>query len=120
VSIRATIATGVLVAATAAGAASGATAGTARLVNCGKLAAAAKSWQVEAAGVSCSTARRVVGQVAAAKPDHVTRGAGGALDQYKASFSGLRCFKSQKANLGGEIQCTSSDGKKSVIAVFRG
>ncbi len=118
--IHAILATAVvLVAAIAAGSAAGAGTSTTALVNCGKVTAGGKSWRLGAAAVSCITARKVVREVAVKKPDHVIRAHGGEIDQYKASFSGLKCFKGQKSNVGGEIQCTSRDGKRNVLAVTR-
>jgi hypothetical protein len=114
-----------LLAAALAAAAAGVAASTAApagtaLVSCGKVTAGGKAWLVTAAGVKCSTAQGIVRQVAAKRPDHVLRSGGGVIDQYAASFSGLKCFKAQKPKLGGEIQCTSADGRKTVLATYRG
>jgi hypothetical protein len=103
----------------AAGATASVAAPTARaLVPCGKVAAAGKSWTVAAAGLACATARRVVGDVAIEKPDQVLHAQGGEIDRFAGSFSRLKCFRSRKAKLGA-IQCTSIDGKKSVIAIYK-
>ena len=90
------------------------------LVNCGKLRAGGSTWQVAGAGVGCATARSIVRQVAVKKPDRVLHVGGGEVDQYAAPFSGLRCFESRKAKLGGSINCTSNDGKRSVLATYKG
>jgi hypothetical protein len=105
----------------AAAAASAPSTATAALENCKRLTAGGKTWQVSAtAKAGCATARNIVRQVTARKPDRVSRAQGGELDRYRAPFSGLRCFKSQKAKLGGEIQCTSEDGRQTVLAIYRG
>ena len=108
------------VAVAAAAAAPAAAPAPSALVNCGKVSAGGRTWEVGAAAVVCATARSIVRQVAVKKPDRVLRGGGGEVDQYAASFSGLKCFKSRKAKLGGSINCTSTDGKRSLIATYRG
>jgi hypothetical protein len=113
----------VLATALAAGAAAmGATAtpATAALVLCSTVTAAGKTWHVQAAGVRCPAARGIVRQVAARKPDQVIHHAGGEIDAFVTSFSGLRCSRSHKAKVGGAINCTSPDGKRSVEAAYRG
>jgi hypothetical protein len=92
----------------------------AALAPCGKVTAGGRTWATGAAAVPCAAARRIVGQVAVKKPDHVIRANGGEVDQYATSFSGLKCFRSVAPRKGGEIQCTSADGKKTVLATFRG
>jgi hypothetical protein len=93
---------------------------TAALVQCGTIAAAGTTWHVGAAGVRCPAARRTVAEVAGAKPDRALHARGGEVDQWERSFSGLRCSRSQQARVGGAINCTSTDGKKSVFAVYKG
>jgi hypothetical protein len=110
----------VLAAAVTAVSATDAGSAPAKLVLCGKVSATGKTWQIATAGVACTTARKIVRAVAVKKPDRVIRAAGGEIDQYAASFSGLRCFKSHKTNVGGQIQCTSNDGKRTVLATYRG
>jgi hypothetical protein len=93
---------------------------SAALVRCGTVSAAGKTWQVGAAGVRCPQARRTVAEVAAAKPDRALHARDGEVDQYERSFSGLKCSRSAQAKVGGAINCTSTDGKKSVFGVYKG
>jgi hypothetical protein len=90
----------------------------AALTTCHTVTAGGKAWHVQVAGAKCGSAQAIVRRVAVAKPDHVVRRSGGELDQYLATFSGLRCFKSV-AKVGSEIQCSSSDGKKLVLGIYK-
>ena len=59
-----------------------------------------------------------VALVAVAKADRVLHRAGGEVDAYKATFSGLRCLKAvSKAET--QIQCGNADGKQTVLAIYR-
>ena len=109
-----------LAAAAATVTATNAAAATAALLNCGKVPAAGRSWQVEAAGVPCRTARGIVRAVAVQKPDRVIHARGGEIDQYAAAFSGLACVKSGQAKVGRAINCTSKNGKRSVYGISKG
>lgn len=106
-------------AALTAGTAAAATTSPEALVKCGKVSAGGKSWQVEASAVSCGSAKGIVRQVATAKPDQVLHAQGGEIDRFKRTFSGLACFRSGKKSVGAEIQCTNTNGKKTVLAVSR-
>jgi hypothetical protein len=57
--------------------------------------------------------------VAVKKPDHVIRAQSGEIDQFKSSFSGLKCTRSRQPTLGNAIQCTSADGRRSVFGLHR-
>ncbi|HEY1274342.1 MAG TPA: hypothetical protein VGF25_05510 [Thermoleophilaceae bacterium] len=109
-----------LAAAAAAATATTAAPATAAVLPCGTATAAGKTWHVQAAGVRCVTARGIVRRVAVRKPDRVIHRAGGEVDAFATSFSGLRCSRSQKPRVGGAINCTSADGKRSVEALYRG
>ena len=119
-STRAGIGVAVLVSAIAVSAIPTASAATAALRPCKSVTAGGKTWKVlRTATPSCATARSIVSRVAVAKPDQVLHAQGGVIDRYSASFSGLQCFKSSKASVGGEIQCTSRNGKQDVFGVYQ-
>ncbi|HZT91053.1 MAG TPA: hypothetical protein VFA05_03345 [Gaiellaceae bacterium] len=101
-----------------AGTAAAATTSNEAFANCGKLSAGGKSWLVEAAAVSCGSAKGIVRQVVAAKPDQVFHVQGGETDRFKRTFTGLYCIRSSKKSVAA-IQCVSRDGKKSVLAVSK-
>jgi hypothetical protein len=92
---------------------------SAALVQCGTVSAAGHTWHVGGAGVRCPAARRIVVEVAGAKPDRALHARDGEVDQYERSFSGLRCSKSQQTKVGGAINCTSTDGKQSVFGIYK-
>ena len=118
-SMRAPLAATFVVAALAASVAAAAPTSTAALVGCGTVTAGGRTWQVAQAALRCSTARDVTRRVAVAKPDQVLHRGGGEIDRYRATFSGLNCFKAQKKGAEGQIQCTSRDGKGTILSFSR-
>jgi hypothetical protein len=77
--------------------------------NCGKLAAAGRSWSVASVALPCAQAKSIVSRLASR--------ANGAF--FRAVVSGFSCLGGAKAGQHG-LTCVSRDGKKSVYAARAG
>lgn len=86
-----------------------------RLTNCGTVTGRGWSFHVaEFALPSCAAARGLTKRLLG-----LGFPKGTALRRYPGTYLGMGCFAAVKVGAGAQIQCTSADGKKTLLAVAR-
>lgn len=97
----------------AAVAASTATAAHQTLKACGTVKAGGWTFHVSAVRVDCASARAITRKLAA-------RGVPGKPTPYPGTYARLRCFGAAAKSKGiAQIQCTSSDGRATVLSIAK-